>query len=95
VPAVGPSDIDPCAGGNVPAVQPGAPHQPIAGRRDEPVPGEITDMVLEQNEARPPAREVDAASPSAVTMSVRTSGVRCSRTLLPSPLGSVRVAGKG
>src|SRR5580698_2936496 len=40
---------------HVPAVQPGTADQPIAGAGQGPVLGEIGDVVLDQNESRPPA----------------------------------------
>src|SRR5260370_40528060 len=46
---------------NVPSVEAGAAHQTIAGGLDEPVPAEIGDVILQQDETRPPAPEIEAA----------------------------------
>ena len=44
---------------HVPAVGTGAPDQPVAGARQEAVRGEIGDVVLDQKQPRPPARQIE------------------------------------
>src|SRR5262245_61059811 len=46
---------------NVPAVVLEAPDQAVARALEEPVPAQVADMVLEQDQPRPPARKVEAA----------------------------------
>src|SRR5262245_2619012 len=47
--------------GNVPAVVLAAADQSVAGTREKPVLGKIADVVLEQDQPRLPAREIEAA----------------------------------
>src|ERR1043166_7697208 len=53
-------DLDRGIGGNVPAVEPGAAHPFIAVRGQTAVHGEVHRQILDQDEARAPAREVEA-----------------------------------
>src|SRR6266567_3613620 len=61
LPALVPSGLDRRLFRDIPTVVLEAPDQAIAGTLQETVPCEISDVIFEQDQPRPPTREVEAA----------------------------------